>query len=54
MPGQLKIVSVTMAPVNRNGISRPMLVMTGRRALRRACRKMTPRGATPFAWAVLT
>ena len=39
MPGQLKIVSVTMAPVNRNGISRPMLVTTGSSALRSACRK---------------
>ena len=44
MPGQLKIVSVTMAPVNRNGISRPMFVMIGSIALRSACRKVTTPG----------
>jgi hypothetical protein len=35
MPGHEKIVSVMIAPVNRNGISRPMFVTTGRSAFRR-------------------
>ena len=54
MPGHEKIVSVTIAPVNRNGISRPMLVMTGSSALRSACLKLTTRAGRPLALAVRT
>src|SRR5215203_4416556 len=49
IPGHEKIVSVTMAPVNRNGISSPMFVITGNRALRSACLKLTTRAGSPFA-----
>ena len=54
MPGHEKIVSVTIAPVKRNGISRPMFVTTGSSALRNAWRKITRRSETPFARAVFT
>ncbi len=54
MPGHEKIVSVTIAPVNRNGISRPMLVMTGSSAFRSACLKLTTRAGRPLALAVRT
>ena len=43
IPGQVKIVSVTIAPENRNGISRATLVTTGSIALRKACLPMTTR-----------
>ena len=54
MPGHEKIVSVTIAPVNRNGISSPMFVTTGSRALRSACLKVTVRPGSPLAFAVRT
>ena len=55
MPGQLKIVSVTIAPPNRKAISRATFVTIGSSALRNAWRKITTvRPARPLARAVRT
>ena len=51
MPGQEKIVSVTIAPEKRNGISRATFVTTGSIALRKACLPITTAlAAGPWPW----
>jgi hypothetical protein len=54
MPGHEKMVSVRMAPPSSSPTCRPMVVITGIMALRRACSPMTRLGLRPLARAVRT
>jgi len=52
IPGHAKMVSTSTEPENRNGSERPMRVMIGRSAFRRACLPITTRSGRPLARAV--
>ena len=52
MPGQVKMVSVTSAPLNTSGSWRPASVTSGMSAFLSACLRMTQPCDTPLARAV--
>ena len=52
-PGMPKIVSTTTEPDTRMPSCAPTVVITGMRALRRACRRMTTLSFCPLARAVV-
>ncbi len=54
MPGQEKIVSVTMAPASRVPNCNPRIVRIGISALRKAWRNRTADSESPLARAVRT
>ena len=54
MPGQLNVVSVSTAPASSSAICRPMIVITGTSALRKAWLRITLRCEMPRAWAAST
>ena len=52
IPGHVKTVSVTSAPLKTSGSCSPASVISGMSAFLSACLRMTTPAATPFARAV--